>query len=737
MIGLGLRLALAGGRPAVARLLLIAVAVALGTGMLLTTLAGINGVNAQNARYGWLNAGRLAATGPASPDPLWWRLRGDYVHGHTIGRADVAATGPGSPVPPGIPRLPRPGEYYVSPALAAELATTPADQLADRFPGRAVGTIGRAALPSPDTLLVIIGRTPAELSHEPDARRVAGFPSTAPSNCRTCAIGIPAAGLDLILSVVALGLLFPLLMFIGTATRLAAARREQRFAAMRLVGATPRQVSAVSAVEAAVWAVAGTALGFGVFAVLRGYVLAFPFTGARFYLADLSLRGWQVALVTIGVPLGAAASALLALRRVRVSPLGVSRRVTPRPPRAYRLVVVALGVAELAWFAVHRPQTSTAQVEAYLPGFLIIMTGLVVAGPWLTMLGARLLARRTRRPAALIAARRMADNPQAAFRAVSGLVLALFITSAAVGIIGTVAARNASPGPATGRNLYDLFQPLAPASTTAPAGLAGTPGVHGVAVVRDTPKDLPVPGADTPMVSSPSLLAACADLAGTPSFGHCAPGAQVAWVYPDLSPPTAPDGTVRPWPTAPVPAADLSRLRVVSVVAGTDGTPAAIERARTRLEAAFPQARYPFTAAEWRADNARVYNQWRRLADVVIVASLVIAGCSLAVSVAGGLVERKRAFALLRLAGVPLAMLRRVVTLESAVPLLGAAVLAVGGGLAAAHLFLLAQMGRSLTPPGTGYYVIVLGGLLVSLAVIAGTLPLLRRITGPETARNE
>ena len=37
----------------------------------------------------------------------------------------------------------------------------------------------------------------------------------------------------------AAALLFPVLIFVGAATRLSAARREQRFAAMRLVGATP------------------------------------------------------------------------------------------------------------------------------------------------------------------------------------------------------------------------------------------------------------------------------------------------------------------------------------------------------------------------------------------------------------------------------------------------------------------------------------------------------------------
>jgi hypothetical protein len=46
-------------------------------------------------------------------------------------------------------------------------------------------------------------------------------------------------------------------------------------------------------------------------------------------------------------------------------------------------------------------------------------------------------------------------------------------------------------------------------------------------------------------------------------------------------------------------------------------------------------------------------------------------------------------------------------------------------------------MDRTLQPPGGDYYLVVLARLVASLAVIASTLPLLNRITGPETARNE
>jgi len=102
-----------------------------------------------------------------------------------------------------------------------------------------------------------------------------------------------------------------------------------------------------------------------------------------------------------------------------------------------------------------------------------------------------------------------------------------------------------------------------------------------------------------------------------------------------------------------------------------------------------------------------------------------------------GLSERKRPFSLLRLTGVPTGLLRRVVALESAVPLLLIAVLSIAVGLIAAALFLSSQLDIALRVPGTVYWATVLGGLVASLAIIASTFPLLNRITGPEIARNE
>ncbi len=772
MIRLALRLTVAGGREALTRLALIMIAVAIGMGLLLSTLASVNAVNTQNARYAWLETGysRSSASAPTTTDPMWWRLRADYYQGREIGRVDLAATGPHSPIPPGITALPGPGHYYASPALATLLRKTPAAQLGDRYPGTLIATMGSSALPAPNSLIIVIGRKVTDLSHDGSADLVNRISTTVPSSCSgDCAVGLgtDSNGIILILSVVAAAVLFPVLIFIGGATRLSAAHRERRFAAMRLVGATPGQISVISTVESTVAAVIGVAAGFGLFFALRPSIAAIPFTGDPFFTGDLSLSVVDVLLVVLGIPISAAVAARLALRRVTISPLGVTRRVTPSAPRAWRVLPLMAGVAELSYFAyVHdigagTHTSSTTEASVFLIGVLLVMAGLVIAGPWLTTLASRFTARRANRPASLIAARRLADNPQAAFRAISGLVLAVFVGTCTIGII-TAIAGTASIAPtnnkASNATLVDQFGPpertgtitTIPASTT--SRLTLIPGVTGVLVIRNRPNPNPPPIPDPNAAQrghagpprnvrydSIQELVSCAQLSAVPALGHCQPGATVASIEPDyggnlVGRASMADTT---WPLVDLSGPDLARLSIDTLVVATDGSTAATEQARGTLSAAYPSTFAPENLGELRADSTRQLDGYRQLADVVLLTSLPIAGCSLAVNIAGGLAERKRPFSLLRLAGAPLAVLRRVITLEAAVPLLVTAVVSVFAGFLTAQLILRAQLHETLQAPSLRYYLVIVVGLVASLAMIASTLPLLNRLTGPEVARNE
>ena len=721
MIRLGLRLTLGSGREAALRVLVTAAAVALGVGLLLASLAGGNGLHAQTDHGAWLDTSAQASRPTSSSDRLWWLSSTDQFGNQAIDRIDVAATGPNAPVPPGLSHLPGPGDYFASPALTTLLGSEPANELRDRFPGRQIGTIGAAALPSPNSLIIVIGHTARQLSQAPGAVEVGAIQRT-PASCYACQNTIGSGPvLQFILAGGAVALLLPVLILIATASRLSAARREERFAAMRLVGATPRQISVVSAVEAVVAAVAGVAVGFALFFVFRPLLYDVPFTGTPLAEGDLSLHWIDIVLAVTGVPVAAVVSARLALRRVQISPLGVKQRVSSRPPRIARVIPLLAGISVLAYF-------------------VLLVVGLVLAGPWFTTAGSRLMVKRASRPATLIAGRRLLDNPKAAFRFISGLVIALFVASAAIGALSSIGAASGSGGGSTGKDT--LVEPFCsfstsncPASAQVPsvpgrvlAELRTTPGVRSVTVIHQS-------SSQAEQWNSFGVVA-CVQLAKTPAIGKCAPGTTVASVGYFLSNllghNSHASSTV--WPSAHLSVAKAARLPVDAVVVATDGSSSSLERVRTTLERAFPFHGTPVAVEALDPSTARLLAM---IQDMIIVASLIIAACSLAVNIVAGLGERKRPFSLLRLTGVPTALLHRVVALESALPLLLVAAVSIVVGLVSAALYLHSQVGIAFSIPGIAYWATVGGGLAASLAIVASTFPLLNRITGPEVARNE
>ncbi|HUJ06637.1 MAG TPA: hypothetical protein VLX31_11065, partial [Streptosporangiaceae bacterium] len=263
MYRLGLHLTLRSGREPFVRLLVTAVAVAVGVAIMLVVLADFHAFTTTNNRPSWESTvGRSVVRGyTAAPGTELWNYSNDIYQGQTIERLDVAALGSGAPVPPGVSRLPSAGQYYASPALAALIRSVPADELGDRFPGHLAGTIGQAALTGPDELVVYIGYPEAALARLPATvlvDRIAMAPTrTIWTNFFRDSFVVGA-----------IAFVFPILILVGTATRLAAARREERYAALRLVGATNRQIGVISSVDAVVSALLGSVLGIVIFLLL-------------------------------------------------------------------------------------------------------------------------------------------------------------------------------------------------------------------------------------------------------------------------------------------------------------------------------------------------------------------------------------------------------------------------------------------------------------------------------------
>lgn len=255
----------------------------------------------------------------------------------------------------------------------------------------------------------------------------------------------------------------PVLFFVGQCVRVGAPARDRRLGALRMAGATPRDVRAVVALETGVAAAGGSLAGLGVFFALRRVLEAASWprvtvhrelvvdstTGAVLGAGTAQLRAlptdvlphWWLALLAVAlVPVLATGASLLALRRVTIGPFGVVRQESHRPPAiapALALVTGAVGLAlwgpVLRLLRIGEGDGYGLVVSVAVVLLLLALAGLVSGAASMAYATGLLLAARTRSPALLIAARRMVSAPYTASRATTAVVLAVLLASGVYG----------------------------------------------------------------------------------------------------------------------------------------------------------------------------------------------------------------------------------------------------------------------------------------------------------------
>jgi putative ABC transport system permease protein len=601
-----LKIALLGSKSSWGRMAGIGGGVAIGVCLVLLLWSAANGLAQRDARGAWLREmGQPSSTVPLTPDgrtaagipepiPLTPEhiLLGfptDVFRDHSISRRDIAALPTTTVQLPGIDAPPGPGEYYASPALQRMIESTPADELGDRY-GKFAGTIDDTALPGPDALVVITGVTEAQIRKGPAAMLVTEF--------TTNPYGESASLYRTALLAGGIAVLFPVLLLVSIATGLGAAQRRERFATLRLIGASPRLVSGMAAVETAVPSLAGALLGVILASILRPAAAQIPINGMRMFLPDFTFGAGFAVLVVILV---AAASALVAAARTArsgIGPLGVTRAMHEKAPTAGRAVPLLAGLTCMIIGTVlakidtdGNPWTSPLLIG----GFALTSVGIVTIGPWLTRAVSTIGLQRARTASTVIAASRIRRNPVAIFRSVSGLVIAVFMVSVFAGgisAIGTVETPQARPGLLLPTSVYALVAPghtqgQVSAVAQRTKELTGiqdaTIGYAQTALGRGETMDIYIASADAPSLG----------------YTDSPPEKIVAF---DAS-------FIQPWTTQPValtaaPVESLVGLVPVVMVVNTEGTPAAIDRARTSLNTSGVTA-MPATS---RADTATMSN---------------------------------------------------------------------------------------------------------------------------------
>ena len=709
------RLLVANDRSARRRLAGIVAGVMVGVALFLMLLAAAQAFPERSLRSSWASTALLPGVSQQSshtdlqPDhvlkdsELAVASNLDTVGPETITVLQVALpeSGTTSVRIPGSDVVPKQGEYLASPALAKRIASLPADQLGDRY-GKQVGVLAPDAVEGPDSLVAVVG---TELG------TVASSQSHIPPQVVTAFTGIPYENeaYRIAMLIGAIAVLVPALLLIGIVADLGAAQRAERFATLRLIGATPQQVARTAALEIGATTFVGALAGVALYLVMIPVAAQISLGSSRFYYSDLLRSPVNAVLAVAVTTAGAAAVAWWRTRRADVGPLGGSRERSERRPRLISLAPVILGMAGLVSTPAVARQESALTIYLLPISFLCAMLGLLWAGPvltWWVARGGRALARSA---AQVIGFNRIARHPRAVFRAVAGVVVAVYaMTVFAVAITVAAGTRDIAQGnghlsPTT----LEAIPTVGDEGTLESAvdRLAAVPGVTTVAVGRIS--------GDSRQEGQVILEADKAEALGAPHMES--PGGAVSistrWLYENAA--ASP---------SPVSAEELATAREQGapiLLVGTDpASPGAVERARTALATSnLELGASPSSPNSIQSIQASAMeNQFARLGYIGILIAAGISTVSLGVSTVAALLGRKRVLGLLRLVGMPPATLRSMVSYETVLPAATALVMSIGLGWLTAWSLVGGVSGRHISWPDGGYW-LVLGACLALVAV--------------------
>ncbi len=692
---LGARLALAGGRT---RLVLTAVGVGLGVALLLVAASIPTMLGARRDR----NAARADLAQPAGSllvADADTEFRRDEIRGRLLKGA--------GPAPPGVARLPRPGELVVSPALAKLLASSDGALLRARFPGRVIGTIGHAGLQGPSELAFYRGtdRMP------PDARRIARFGSATPH------LQLPPA--LLLLAVVALAaLLMPVAVFIAAAARFGGEARDRRLAALRLVGADRAATVRVAAGESALGAIAGLAVGALVFLAGRGLIAHVTLWDISVFSADVRPSVPLAVLVALAVPLTAVAATVLGLRQVVLEPLGVVRQAGGRRRRlAWRLVPPVLGVALLV-------QAGPGDENLAAAAVVLLLAGVATLLPWLVEAVVRRLGHGA--VSWQLAVRRLQLDGGSSARVGSGIAVAVAGAIALQTLFSGVEAEYTTTGDGARRAQATVEDRFGRPLDTLPRRLAAVPGVR--AAVGVTVYDA---------AATPTAVGDCAALRELAVIGRCRDGDAFSTDGPRAVA-TRPDPggseftglLLTPGAAVRRPPKGLAHPVVYLQLDRRD--PDAIERVRTAVAPDTGLSVFQLGGI----DRDRRFATLRRAVLAGAVATLLLVGASLLVSLLEQVRERRRLLATLAAFGTRRATLGWSVLWQAAVPVALGLVLALAAGLGLGAL-LLSIVGEPAAFDWGAVAALSGAGVAVVLAVTALSLPPLWRVMRADGLRTE
>lgn len=664
-----------------------------------------------------------------------------------------------SPLIPGLKKQPAENEMFVSPALLELINREPV--LKARYANYQLSLgVPQTLLESPDTKLAIYKLSDnwiaqAEQNHDKTGKTITAFGH---SDLKYFS-EVPNTKTQMIITtfmlICGLGVCFPMLILLISAMRIGMIQREQRYAALSLIGTSKHQVNKIILSEALASTSIGVLLGAISYELIRITVLAnITFGKERFFLEDIKLNPSLYLGIIALVFLVVIFVNGIALRKVKSSPLGVVKiQKLPRKPSILGLIPLLVAAGSIwklnqlgtTWYM----QNAEISMLWFAGTFVFIMIGLLTAGAFLTRLFADVLNLASRKMVGIMVAKRLQRFAKTIFSSVSGVVLALFVSSFFMTTLASVEVTYNSLKKEE-RAAFDLEQEIR-RDDTVEVNIEDHNNNHSNFLAELTQQPILAKNikshhqnsyfvADVDSKNSKSGdLYTCKDLEKLTKLScpdHMQPDRQVILVR------KYDEGVVD---LSPFQSTMKGKILHNSLTFSfKDAVSANLGREYLR-NIAYELNRTQGSDAYVQKPSGTLFDALSNIAGLVqliklgTALSIIVAGFSVAVATIGGLFERKKSFSNLHLMGIDINQLGLVVLLESVLPMLLASVGAILAGVLAAKYFasVIAASTMLFAWPKLDYLSLVALALVGAIGVICLTLPILKQITSLEQNRTE
>jgi hypothetical protein len=486
--------------------------------------------------------------------------------------------------------------------------------------------------------------------------------------------------------------------------------------------------------------------------------------GNRWFPTDLAPPPALLVAILVGVLVLSVGASLVSLRRVVVTPLGVVRGGGRRVRAAWRWGMLGTGLGGL--LTVMLAKKGIIGNNRIVVPFLVVSYGLTALGaaaaaPIAGSAIARVLAKVTGGPGIVLGARRLQVDPRTAGRTVGGIVIVVIAAAITTIYVGVYQANYADAYfPSSVRPSTVIVDPLS-AERIPFGGIASVEGVDAVAPtwLGYTRHGYTVLIADCEALDAVVIedVPSCVDGVAYVNESLYDDGKSLRpemRIRLDRSPRIRVEFTVAetdrfdmalgrfhnilvsPGSASP----DLSHRAAPSMIyVDTDGDPATVERIRNALAGSENINVYPRGTPEDYSDEVPV------LVDAAVTLGIAIAfaiaAATLLVTAVDAVGERRRSLAMLAAVGTSRGVLRRALTVETALPMLAGVALGLASAIGGTWMvFEAVAVLEGGDPPPVYWQSLGYVGVFATVATIVATIatfPSLGRAIRPESLRTE